>query len=436
MLFRNQTRNEFRRIIHPADTVEKIKEAFKEFDLVPRVKIIKHCDDLWYVRLTIPEIKAVSNGKGTTEITALASAYAELAERISGGMDTGLDIAPHRKIYGTKNDLIYDVMLYKYMKGYQWTHQDNLQNPVLAEDLLSCHGFVKEQFDLLKQESELMRHWVTGYSLLQDKEVKVPLLFVKWISATNGLASGNTIEEAIVHGACEIFERDAAIKFLRRPDEKGYPTIDHGSINDETVQKLLKYFKQHNIGTVIKDIGQGIYPVLAVMTFNMSLSPRHVSYNVFKAGSSFDTLEALLRCFTERMQGTTFAYELERGFKTTEEDADSLISTFFNGDCPLDLRPYKSGELKRFENETINGTCMEIDQCINIARKLDTDLIVVDHTHPVINFPTVRVIMPGVSDFIKWWGRQQTTLNFIGNLEPKEDMYEAKLMEILRSFKR
>ncbi|MBV8942473.1 MAG: YcaO-like family protein [Solirubrobacterales bacterium] len=62
--------------------------------------------------------------------------------------------------------------------------------------------------------------WVEGYDLMSDQPMFVPLDAVVcpytpadpaarvYYSHTNGLASGNTIEEAICHAICEVVERD------------------------------------------------------------------------------------------------------------------------------------------------------------------------------------------------------------------------------------
>ena len=65
--------------------------------------------------------------------------------------------------------------------------------------------------------------FVIGFDLLNNEEVLVPaqLVFSKYstrgrvhyafpYSHTNGLASGNVMEEAICHALCEVIERDAA----------------------------------------------------------------------------------------------------------------------------------------------------------------------------------------------------------------------------------
>ena len=64
--------------------------------------------------------------------------------------------------------------------------------------------------------------FLTGFDLLNNEEVFVPagLAYYRYFpkhpavsvfqcSHTNGLASGNVLEEAICHALCEVIERDA-----------------------------------------------------------------------------------------------------------------------------------------------------------------------------------------------------------------------------------
>ena len=435
MQINNQKLNKFRRTIHPEETVEIVKLGLKKLGLKESVVSAKNSDELWTARIEIPLLRFASNGKGTSELAALASAYAEIAERISAGMENGIKIGPHRNLYGEKGDTLGYIIQYKYMPGYKWAHQDSIQNPVRAEELLREHRFTKGQFEHLKFNSEMLKHWIPGYSLVHNKVVYVPILFVKWTSSTNGLAAGNTIEEAIVHGACEIFERDAMIKYLRFMTKKEVPNIDLSSIEDPTINKILKFFTDNNVDVVVKDIGQGIYPVYGVITFNNNISPKSLGYNMFKAGSSFNSIEALTRCFTERMQGTQFSYEAQQGTIEEQSNPDKHMIMFFSGQCPMNLTRFSEAKTTLpFEHTSIDYTGEEIEACIRIAKKLNTDLIFIDHTHPVLDFPTARVIMPGISDFIKWWDPTKVTLDLLGCLESEEDKYEDTLMRVLRSF--
>ena len=70
----------------------------------------------------------------------------------------------------------------------------------------------------------MARNWVDGYSLTRRETVKVPINFVTYIHASNGIAAGNTMEEAMIQASCEIFERHAQIQTIK--PERIAPNID------------------------------------------------------------------------------------------------------------------------------------------------------------------------------------------------------------------
>jgi len=396
----------------------------------------KNCDVIYSSRVELYDIRMSSNGKGTSAEAAVASAMAEIVERLCGGLETGKSIlAPFRRLTGYKNELLSDILLHKYMKGYRWTHQDCIEDVIGVESLLREYGFDKNKLTSLKDNSKMLRHWVLGYSLVHDKDVHVSLPFVKWISSTNGLAAGNTIEEAIIQATCEIFERDALIKFIKSDNPASFPTINQKSISNQTINKALEFLYENDLEVVIKDIGLSTYPVYALMTFNKKLDKNQTNYSTIKAGSSFNSDEAIIRCITERMQGTSIDSEIRLSTKISLDEYGSLLSLFTKSNCALDLEKHRLGPIVDYHPIDYNDTKIEIDLCIEIAKNLNTDLVVVDHTHPVLNFPVVRVVMPGYSDFMKWWDNPTITIDFIGNIEQEEDLYEDKLIQVLETFK-
>ena len=390
---------------------------------------------MWSARIEVQSIRASANGKGHTKELAVASAFAELAERLSAGMETGIDIGPFRQLYGIKGDMLSKVTTYKYMEGYTYDNQDNLTNAIKVEDFCRRLSFSDYDFKTMKKESELLRHWIYGYSLTREKVVQVPILFVKWISSTNGLASGNTIEEAIAHGCREIFERNAMIDFLRgeTPSEQ-CPIIDQATIQNDIIKKQLEFFNYNNVDVIIRNIGNELYPVFAVLTYNSSIPKSNLGYNHIKAGCSFNSDEAIIRCFTERMQGTNINFEKSQGKMPEDITPDRHMSLFFKGICPMDLTHLMHGSTKPYVPFSEDDIAVEINSCVDIANKLNTEVIVINHTHPVIKFPTARVIMPGISDFMKWWDPAKIIPNLVGNLQPEEDAYEEKLLSVLNSF--
>lgn len=387
-------------------------------------------DRLHSARLSYSDLRASSNGKGTTPEKAKVAAYAEMVERLSV-LETGLDLSPYRFLDVKKAKLIHELKTFQNVKGYRWCHQDCASNTLPIEELLRAVPLSKENFEYLKDRSELLRHWIPAYSFIQGREVFVPPLFVRWISSTNGLAAGNTLEEAIIHGFCEVIERWAVMHFIRGY-ETNVPNVNPNTIEDEEIHSMLAYFESNGVEVTIKDL-TGHLPVYAVITTNRNLSPKFVGYNTIKAGCHFDAKEALKRAFTERMQGTSFADERRLGFVNPNE-TDVMIPLYLKGICMFSLDDFLPGPEVPFREFTYSTTGEAFDQMNTIANTLSSDFIVVNHTHKLLNFPVVRVILPSISDFIGWWEPSRVNVNFLGNISPEEDAYEERLIKFLNTF--
>lgn len=359
---------------------------------------------------------------------------AEMIERLCT-FETGLEISPFRQLPFEQAQLINDLKRFKHVKGYRWSHNDCVQGCVSVEELLKYVPLTKENFEYLKMNSVLLRDWIPGQSLMDQRIRYVAPLFTRWINSTNGLAAGNEIEEAIIHGFCEIIERWALVHFIRS-EHRGYPSVDLNTIEDSEIQDMLAYFESNGIEVTVKDLTQdGQFPVYAIITRNTRLTPKFVGYNTIKAGCHFDANMALKRAFTERMQGTSFEDERAFGF-IDKNQTDLLMPLYLQGICMFDLKDHIPGDTVPMRDFTYECTHDALAGMKNIANILGTDIVVVDHTHPEIKFPVVRVVMPGISDFIPWWEPKKITLNFLGNIMPEDDEYEENLHRFLKTFVR
>ncbi len=65
-----------------------------------------------------------------------------------------------------------------------------------------------------------------------------------------------------------------------------------------------------------------------------------------------------------------------------------------------DISFLEQGETRPYQNIMVKDVLGEIEEIKRICKQFNTDLIVLDHTHPVLGFPVVRVVIPGVSDFL------------------------------------
>lgn len=264
-------------------------------------------------------------------------------------------------------------------------------------------------------------HWVDGYSLIQERTLKVPLEYAHLISGPNGKATGNNLEEAIVHATHEIFERRAHITVLR--NRMVVPTIDLATVDHPIVRAQLAFLQSRGIEVILKDLSfGGVLPCLAAYFVDHNIPEEYQFRHFFKIGASFDREEALLRTFTEYVQGrrlhefiapdaeardaqlaTLLAHDF-RGLRTQPDDCDNFLSSFMFGFVPYRNADFlREGELVPFEKGPQYTDCLDdIAHAREICETLGKDYIVVDLTDPDIGFPVAQVIIPGYSDVLPY----------------------------------
>lgn len=405
MKFKNYIRNEYGKCDVPSNTVRRIRDGLERLGLEAEYHPFRVSDNIYWGRIWIDSIKIVCNGKGITPELAEASAYAELAERLSAGLfypffeERVRFNVPALYSEGTKKFLNYE-----WMKGYVYSHQDDLEDPLRIEDLLAdeTHLADKDIRDL--KDSRMARHWVDGFSIVQERPVKVPVSFVTYIHGSNGMAAGNTIEEAMIQATCEIFERYSQIQIIK--SEKIVPSIDPNSVDNAGIQDMIRFFARENVDVIIKDLSLGrLLPCTGVLFKNNNLRPDRLEYRILIPGVSFNLDEALTRCFTESMQGRdtllTPRPELDRAVvhRSQVKDFYMLMKCSIS---PKDISFLEKGENESYKAIKIGDIFGEIEEIKRICRVLNTDYILLNYTHPILDFPVVRVIIPRVSDFLRF----------------------------------
>jgi YcaO-like protein with predicted kinase domain len=404
MKLTNYVRNDLGKCDLPRNTVQKIKDGFGKLNLKIDYAPYQVSDNIYWGQIWIDSIRIVCNGKGMTPEMAEASAHAELAERFSAG----LFYAVFEERVRFNIPALYDqdtsrFLNHEWMEGYIHGHQDSLDEDFLSmETLLANESHLTEKDLANIKASQMASHWVNAYSILQEKTVKVPVNFVNYIHASNGLAAGNTMEEALIQASCEIFERYVQIHIIK--PEKTAPTIDPDSVTHAGIRQMVQFYQGKNVEVILKDLSMGgLFPCIGVLFINHNLSPGRLEHKILIPGASFHSDEALTRCFTESMQGRE-TLSVPRPQLDKPVVHRSRVNNFYllMKCCisPKDISFLEKGEITAFRNSKSKDIFSEIEQIKHICRELNTDCILLNHTHPVLNFPVVRVIMPGISDFL------------------------------------
>ena len=403
MELQNYVRNEFGKCDLPSNTINIIKDGLRKLDLNAGYSNFQVSENIHWGRVWIDSIQIVCNGKGITPELAEASAYAELVERLSAGLFYPVFEEQVRfNAPALYNEATNRFLNYEWMAGYIYTHQDDVENPLRIEDLLAneSHLTSKDIEDI--KNSRMAGHWVDGFSIVREEKIKVPVNFIAYIHGSNGMAAGNTIEEAVVQASCEIFERHAQIKIIK--PEKIVPSIDLDSVHNGIIKDMILFYQRNNVDVIIKDLSlDGLLPAIGVLFINNNLRPDRLEHRILIPGVSFNLEEGLIRCFTESMQGRETLRACRSQLNRPIVHRSHVNDFYMLMQCCVSLKDIsflEKGDIRTYENIKIQDVLGEIEEIKGICKRLNTDCVILNHTHPILNFPVVRVVIPRVSDFL------------------------------------
>ena len=404
MKFQNYVRNKYGKCDLPSNTIGKIKDGFRKLHLNVEYSPFRVSDNIYWGQIWIDSIRIVCNGKGITPELAEASAYAELAERFSAGLFYPVFEERVRfNIPALYNKETTRFLNYEWLPGYVNAHQDELGDSTLTiEDLLANESHLTDTDIEDIKNSRMARHWVDGFSILREETVKVPVNFVTYIHASNGMAAGNTMEEAMIQASCEIFERHAQIQIIK--PEKTVPSIDLDSVDNVVIKDMIKFYQGKNVDVIIKDFSLGgVLPCIGVLFINHNLSPDRLEHRILIPGVSFNMDEGLTRCFTESMQGRETLLAPRPQLDKPLVHRSRVNNYYLLMKCcisPKDISFLEQGEMGAYRNIKVKDVFSEIERLKKICKQFNTDCILLNHTHPALNFPVIRVIIPRISDFL------------------------------------
>jgi len=295
------------------------------------------------------------------------------------------------------------------LPGHLRAHQDDVHNPLCIEAFLVHIASATPEFLVDIKDTEPARHWVDGFSLTEECDVSVPLEYVNGISGTNGVAAGNCIEEAIVQGICEVFERRAAVTAVR--NRMVLPTINTETIEDAVLREQIAFLRDQGVDVFVKDLSfGGALPCVGAYFINHAVDDRYQAHHVFKAAASYDRVAALRSCLTEYAQVCQLGRHGPQDDKAYErllcrgDEADNFLPLFWFGYVPFGTAGFLTqGNVVPFDAGERLGDCLEdIERAKALCCQLGLDLVVVDLTDPAVGFPVVQVVVPGYSDILPY----------------------------------
>ncbi len=361
----------------PEETVARFMQRLKEADL----DILKEVRRIDTGRLDIPVYFSVCGqdalntigtkkqmGKGSTPEQSRASACMELGERFSffsfmknpDNFVTG--------DYAAMRAAGYPVLDIRFL--LQSVHDTTL-TPELLEELLSG----------------LPMRWTWATNLSSGSDVLVPFSWFYAINEFNGPSAGNTYEEAILQGICEIVERHVCAVVSR--EKRKTPAIDPDSVTDPVARTLIDKFRRCGIELYLNDfsLDTGI-PTVGALAWDPATFPE-TSEIVYTAGTTPDPTKALIRALTEIAQ-------LAGDFNTSANYvASGLPKPLSLDEVEHVVRPEQTIALDEMVNVGDPDMRREVLNCVDSLRRLNMEVLILNTMHPRLRIPAVYTIVPG-----------------------------------------
>ena len=247
--------------------------------------------------------------------------------------------------------------------------------------------------------------WVEGWDIANDKPVLVPAQAVFhplprnfrqiFRTSTNGLASGNTREEAIFHALCEVIERDAW-SLVEACRDTG-PAVT--GIDDPMLAEMQKKFSDAQVEVTLRDITSDVgIPTMAAVADDVLL--KDPSLLTIGIGTHTNARIAVMRALTEVAQSRLTQIHGAREDTVTADLRKRMgydRVKRINGYWFKDNGTVDYGNLRSFDSDDFAN---DIRFAIEALNKQGLDrVIVVDLTREEIGVPVVRVIVPGLEVF-------------------------------------
>jgi putative methanogenesis marker protein 1 len=365
--------NETQRTVPPEETLARVEKA------LPAAGITQVIDITDLDRLGIPVFVSLRptahsgavtlhNGKGATPVEAHVSAIMEGIERFSAeNNDNSLKIERYSNI--------------------------SMEMPALdPQDLiLPRHA-----------DPDMPIPWVTGNDLTTEEEIAVPASAVfhplsmeypqLLRTHTNGIASGNSLEEAVFHALMEVIERDAW-SLVEMTRDTGPEVV---GITDPLACDLLEKFSSAGVEVHIKNItSENGIPTFAAVSDDLLL--KDPSLLTIGMGTHTSARIALLRALTEVAQSRlTQIYHVKKNPASVDiknrmgyERTRRMNRYWFESRSEVDFSDIPSFDSDDFLKDI--RLSME-----TLSRSGLSRVILVNLTREEVGVPVVRVIVPGL----------------------------------------
>ncbi|GMM90604.1 YcaO-like family protein [Vibrio fortis] len=303
------------------------------------------------------------------------------------------------------------------MEAIETYHAEHIDLPLKLADfyqlskkysVVNINALPKLEFSQFSEHEQ--RLWIKGTDLFNRQSIYVPYEVVHcnytlplptgsgaFIMSSNGLASGNSLEEAIVHGLCETIERDALALWKikqRHIVDQHANQLDLKTVDDEDCLTIIEKYRLANVDVQVWDITTDIALPSFFCRIISNSQEQGPLYPAFGSGTHPCKAISLLRALTEAAQ--TRLTMISGSRDDIDANAYSSISTK-NTEQALNISPKVLRNYK--DIQSWNNTCFtkDIELILSQLNKVGLNQAVfVNLEKSEYRIPVVRVIVPGL----------------------------------------
>ncbi len=391
----------------PVETVERILNKLNELGIELDEEWMDISDIGTYsLRVSLKGTLIGANGKGMTKEYARASAYAEFCERLQN-----YKLVPNQTFCTLIANNSFKFSFFpeeRRLTSEELIREDSsfirmvldrrgVGNSSAVEKKAVLKKLQKMDYNVYGVEDSFL--CVPFYSLREKKVQYIPYFMYNLHYGSNGMCAGNDMDEALVQGISEIFERIVHARISR---EK--PVLP--DISEDYVKKYPEIYEMYQAvrnmagyDAYLKDCSfGGKYPVAGLVVVEKNTEKYGIKY-----GAHPDYGIAMERLFTEATQGvnikkfatrSTFDFSnagvgsninIMNGFKTSETNFPYQIfgsKPTYEFSEPEDVRTKSNRELR--------------EKWFNKLLEDGYDILIHDATF--IGLPAYHILVPGLSE--------------------------------------
>lgn len=346
-------------------------------------------------------MRGQSGGKGRTEMQARASALGEAIERFSGLWrgDRPVHRASFAQLGPERAVPLRDLLLFS---AAQYADRDRRNGP-------------DGQFQWIPRPvgDDVELDWTAAWSLSEQRIRDLPAAYCWYAhpeasglqacaADSNGCAAGNTVEEAILQGFCEVVERDSvALWWYHR---SRLPGVDLASFGDPWIESVRR-FHAGALGRELwaldltADLGIPAYAGVSRRTDGPAEDV------IVGLGAHLDPHTALSRALAEVNQFLPIVSRTGTDGATRYGLDDPASLRWFTGvriaEQPwLRPDPQVAPTTRDTHRSQVTGDLAgDIAHCVAVARRCGLEVLVVDQTRPDVDLAVVKVVVPGARHF-------------------------------------